>query len=93
MSFPLALIHHFGEESVVIRARADDSRHVTVWWNKINSDDALDPSRYEVDNGLQVVSVRRVTSIEYQLTTSQQTLGITYTIVASGIRDVNGNIA
>lgn len=76
----------------VVMARSIDARSIDVYFSEaVNETDALTASKYSIDNGLSVVSVSKITDLVYRLTTTKQTIGATYNVTASGIRDLANN--
>jgi hypothetical protein len=72
-------------------ARTVDSRTIEVWFNKpVNELDALNTNNYSITNGLTVSGVSKVSDTIFTLTTSHQTVGTSYTVTASNIRDFQG---
>ncbi|MEW7170393.1 hypothetical protein AB2O92_18480, partial [Acinetobacter baumannii] len=55
-------------------------------------EDAENVANYSISPFLEVVKVARVTDFNYRITTSPQTINQLYTVTASNIRDINGNL-
>lgn len=58
----------------------------------VNSSDATNPANYSVDLGLQVTEVKQETESTYVLTTTRQAPATLYTLTASNIHDLLGNL-
>lgn len=83
-----------GSGPSILMVRTVDARTLEVFFNEaVNPGDALNSANYSIDNGLQVVSVTKVTPVQYLITTSKQVEGISYTVTASNIRDEQLNSA
>lgn len=78
---------------VVISTLSIDARVVEVIFNNpMVLAEATNPANYEIDGGITVSAVTRVTSTTYRLTTSKQGLGVSYNLTVSGIHDIYGNL-
>lgn len=70
----------------IVALSARDNRTVDVVFNRpVIESDAINPTKYTVDNGLTVVKAQKITSTHYLLTTTRQTNGTNYTVTISGI--------
>lgn len=79
----------------MIIARAPDVRHVEVTFSEpVNEFEATNPANYVITGGagLTVSSVVAVNPQTYLLTTSKQVTGQAYTVTASNIHDLAGNL-
>lgn len=82
-----------GFAPTILMARTVDGRTLEVIFSEaVNPDDALDASKYSINNGLTVSSVTKISSHIFRLVTSKQTVGQSYTVTATGVRDLSGNL-
>jgi hypothetical protein len=78
---------------VIAITRTVDARTIDVYFNKpINKLDGLNINNYSINNGLIVTACTQISDSIFRLTTSHQTLGTSYTVTASNIRDFQGII-
>lgn len=76
-------------------ARAVDARIVEVIFSEdVVESEALNPLNYTITGGggLAVNGVTKVTASIYRLITARQTVGASYTVQASNIHDLAGNL-
>lgn len=52
---------------------------------------ALDLDNYSFDLGLTATAIRQISETVFEVTTSQQTPSVLYTLTVSGVSDLNGN--
>lgn len=70
-----------------------DARTIKVQFNKeVNEWDALNETNYSVNHGLKVEKVKKIGAAIFELTTTHQIVGTSYTVTASNIRDLAGNV-
>lgn len=75
--------------------RVVDARHLEVTFSEaVVTAEALNTANWLITGGagLAVQSVAQVTSSVYTLTTAAQVPGTSYTLTASNIHDLNGNL-
>jgi hypothetical protein len=81
-----------GLEPGLIMVRVIDARTIDVHFNEaVMESDATDPENYTITPLLEVVSIAKVTSSVYRITTSRQVEDTAYTITSHDIRDLRGN--
>lgn len=68
-----------------------DTRLIDVVFSNPMSIDALNSNLYSVSGGLRVFSVKQLSQSIYRLTTDPQVPGTSYTVTATGIKDIYGN--
>lgn len=84
-----------GLEPFVALAGAQDGYHVKVIFSEpVQTAEALVPSNYVITGGggLSVYEVTQETAQTYILRTSLQTVGQTYTVTVSNVKDLVGNL-
>ncbi len=82
---------HYGP--VIMNNRVVDCRELAIFWNApVVEADATNPVNYTLSGGLTVTAARKLSSIEYRLTTDKQLVGTGYTLTASNINDFTGNV-
>lgn len=70
-----------------------DSVTIRIFFSEaVVESEASNLANYSFDNGLQAIEITRENGFTYLMTTSTQTAGQSYTITASNIHDVNGNL-
>lgn len=80
---------------IMVMARAVDVRRVEVTFSEpVNEFEATNPANYVITGGggLAVLSVTKINPQTYMLTTAKQTTGQAYTVTASNIHDLAGNL-
>lgn len=80
---------------IMVMARAPDVRHVEVIFSEpVVEFEATNPVNYIITGGagLSVLKVAKVNPQTYLLTTSKQVTGQNYTVTASNIHDLAGNL-
>ncbi len=83
----------FGVSPTIAITQVIDARTIDVIFSeRVNKYDALNETNYTINNGLSVVSVAQLSTTIFRLTTSKQTVGTSYTVTASNIRDDQGNL-
>ena len=82
-----------GVGPTIIGIEVVDDRTLQVLFDKvINQTDAMTLSNWSINHGLSVTAAVMGSLSQVNLTTSKQTVGTTYTITASNIRDLAGNL-
>jgi len=82
-----------GTNPFIVITQTIDTRTVLVHFNEtINELDGRNENNYSANNGLSIISAEKVSNTIYKLHTSLQTVGTSYTITASNIRDAQGNL-
>lgn len=72
--------------------RSVDVRHIDVIYSEgMNEGDATDRANYSIAPSLQIVSIKKITDFWFQLTTSKQTIGQSYIVTVTGVRDLANN--
>lgn len=80
-----------GIPPAILQTRTVDARTIEIIFSEaVNEGDALYQGNYSIDNGLTVLSVAKVSPFIYRLSTSKQTIGVTYTVTVTGVRDLSG---
>jgi hypothetical protein len=81
-----------GIDPFITLAQAEDALHARVIFSEaVNESDALIVGNYSIP-GLTIFAVQKESGTTiYRLTTSLQSVGITYTLTIVGIRDLQGN--
>lgn len=70
-----------------------DERTLDIVFNEaVFEEDASNPANYSISPTLAVTKAVRLTDFNYRLTTGPQTIGATYNVTVSGLRDIHGNI-
>lgn len=70
-----------------------DERTIDIVFSEaVLEEDASNPANYSISPALAVTKATRITDFNYRLTTAPQTIGVTYDVTISGIRDIQGNI-
>lgn len=83
-----------GQGPSILNIYCIDARTIDVSFSEeVYEPDALTKENYSINNGLQVFKVVKVSKTTYRLTTSKQAVGTSYTVTASNIRDIYGNIS
>lgn len=78
---------------VVYSASSQNGTTVIVIFSEpVVSSEALVAENYTFDGGLTSVSVGQVSETAYQVTTTAQTPGTSYTVTVSNVHDLNGNL-
>jgi hypothetical protein len=82
-----------GIDPFISLAQAEDALHARVIFSEaVNESDALVVSNYSIP-GLSIYAVERESGTTiYRLTTSLQSVGVSYTLTITGIRDLQGNL-
>lgn len=82
-----------GTSPTILIIQVVDARTVNVVFSEaVNPFDALNENNYSANNGLQIIDVKQLGAAIFELTTSHQTVGTSYLITASNIRDLAGNV-
>lgn len=82
-----------GNAPAILNIRTIDARTIMAYFTEeVVEAEALNVSNYSVDNGLSILSVTKLGPTIYRLATSRQTTGIVYTITATNIHDLAGNL-
>lgn len=83
----------FGQAPTLISANPFDTRLIDIAFSELVRDtEALNPANYAINNGLSVSAVTKTGLVNYRLTTSRQVRGQSYTVTASNIHDLAGNL-
>ena len=80
---------------VLIRAQPLDATTLDVIFSEaVQASDATNPANYQITGGagLAVLSVSQVSQAEYILKTAPQVAGQVYSLTASNIHDLSGNL-
>lgn len=76
-----------GATPVIVYSKVIDARHLEICFSEpVNKYDALNIANYSI-SGLVVVGVEQISDSIFRIQTSHQTVGTSYSIVASNIRD------
>lgn len=84
-----------GTAPILSLARSIDARQVEVYFTEaVVEAEALLPANYVITGGggLSVFAVEKITDTIFQLTTSAQEVALLYTVTASNIHDLAGNL-
>lgn len=62
-----------------------------IYSEAMREDDATDPANYQISPPLEIKNIKMITSFWYQLTTSKQTVGQSYNVIVTNVRDIANN--
>lgn len=78
---------------IFVLARSVDARTVDVFFSEaVQPEDAMNTANYSISPTLTIKSIQQITPRQFRLTTSNQSSGQDYTITASNIHDLSGNV-
>lgn len=82
-----------GNGPILVSVRSTGSHRIEAIYNKpVNEQDAVKLANYAISGGLTVRSVTKISDTTYEVGTSRQSAGVTYTVVVTNVRDLTGNI-